>query len=173
MRVLPVLLLGGLCLSTAAAALPLLPKHPRVARHRTEMGAWRLDVATNPFSGTVVCRLRDRHGQAVYQQGAIGFRFRGGWDVAKAVYRLDGGPPRLWRNDLPELLRLGTPIDTGGIDNPTQGIVWIPLSRLGGVNAITIQPRPDRAQRVFHIGGFRGLYEAAIARGCTDSRFVR
>jgi hypothetical protein len=174
MRAFPLLLLAGLCLSKPAAALPLLAKHPPVTRHRTEIGDWRLDIGANPFSGNVVCRLRERHGHALYQQGAIGFRFRRGWDVADAVYRLDGGSPRVWRNDLPELVRLGTPIDTGGMDDPTRGIVWIPLSRLAAVNAISIQPRRDRAQRTFHISGFRGLYEEAIARGCTpDSRFVQ
>lgn len=174
MRVASGLFLAGLCLSASAAALPFFPKHPRIARHRTEMGEWRLDMSTNPFSGSVVCRLRDRHGQAFYQQGAIGFRFRAGWDVSNAVYRLEEGAPISWRNDLPELVRLGTPIDTGGIDNPTRGIVWIPLSQLEGVNAITIQPRPDRTQRTFRLSGFRGLYEEAAARGCSpDSRFVQ
>jgi hypothetical protein len=174
MRFASGLFVAGLCLSTAAAAFPFFPKHPRIARHRTEISDWRLDVSTNPFSGNVVCRLRERHGEAVYQQGAIGFRFRASWDVENAIYRVDGGAPRTWRNDLPELVHLGTPIDTGGIDNPTQGIVWIPLSRLEGANAIVIQPRPDRAQRTFHFAGFRGLYEDAVARGCTpDSRFVR
>lgn len=161
-------------LPSAAAALPVLTKHPRAERHRTEIGSWRLDVATNPFSGDVVCRLAERHGRAVYQQGAIGFRFPREWDVARAVYRPDGGAPRESRNDLPELVRLGTPIDTGGIDNSTGGTVWIPLSRLAHVNAVAIQPGPDRVQRVFHVGGFRTLYEDAVARGCTpDSRFVQ
>ncbi len=174
MRVPLVLFAVVLGLTPAAAALPFLPRHPQVERHRTEIGPWRLDVATNPFSGNIVCRLRERYDRAFYQQGAIGFRFPGGWDVNKAVYRLDGGLPRLWRNDLPELVRLGTPIDTGGIDNPSQGIVWIPLSRLQGVNSIAIQAREDRVPRTFRVGDFIALYEEAIARGCVPgSRFVR
>jgi hypothetical protein len=174
MRALAVLVAGCFGIASAADAVVLLPKHPRVVRHRTRVGDWRLDVARNPFSGDIVCRLRDAHGQAIYRQGAVGFRFRRSWDVAAAVYRLDGGEPRAWRDDLPELVRLGTPMDTGGIDNPTEGRVWIPLSRLSGVNAVAIQPRLDRAQRVFHLRGFRGLYELAQARGCVpDVRFVR
>jgi hypothetical protein len=170
----PIALMLACACAAPAAALPLLPKHPRVARHRTQVGDWRLDVSRNPFSGDIVCRLRDRHGDAVYQQGAVGFRFSKHWDVAKAVYRLDGGVPRAWRDDLPELLRIGTPIDTGGIANPSQGIVWIPVSRLAGVNAVAIEPRPDRRPKLFHFRGFRGLYELAVARGCApDARFVR
>lgn len=160
--------------SSAAGALPLLPRHPPVVRHRAQAGDWRLDINRNPFSGDIVCRLADRHGRAFYQQGAIGFRFRKGWDVADAVYRLDGGAAHVWRDDLPQLLRMGTPMDTGGIANPAEGIVWIPLGRLEGINAVTIQPRLDRAARAFHFRGFRGLYQLALARGCVpDSRFVR
>jgi hypothetical protein len=160
--------------ASAAGALPLLPRHPPVVRHRTDVGDWRLDISRNPFSGDVACRLRDRHGRAFYRQGALGFRFRRSWDVAEAVYRVDGGTVRAARDDLPELIRIGTPIDTGGIANATEGVVWIPAARLARANAVAVQPRPDRAVRIFRFRGFRGLYELAVARGCTpDSRFVR
>lgn len=152
----------------------IFPAHPAVARHRTSVGDWQLDIRFNRFSNEVTCRLRATNGRARYQGGAVGFRFARSWDVAEAVYRLDGGPPHAWRDDLPELVNLGTPIESGGLANPTGGVVWIPLHRLESINSIAIQPRRDRRARIFHFRGLKGLYELAQARGCiSDSRFVR
>lgn len=165
------------CAMLAACAsprLPLVPRHPPVARHHATVGDWRLDIAHNRFSDEITCRLRARHGKAFYQAGAVAFRFDDDWDVSQAVYRIDSGEPRRWREDLPELLRIGAPIDRGGVENAMRGLVWIPLRRLAEANNIAIQARPDRAARTFHFRGLKGLYETAIDRGCSpDSRFVR
>lgn len=158
----------------SAAATAFVPRHPALDRHRTEAGDWRLDIARNRFSGDVECRLRARNRHSLYQGGAVGFRFSSRWDVSEAVYRVDDGPLRTWRDDQPELTRLRTPVETGGMDNPSRGIVWIPRELLADANRITIQPRRDRRARTFHFRGLRGLYELARERGCVpDSRFVR
>lgn len=149
------------------------PRHALVQRNSTTMGDWRLDIAHNRFSDELVCRLRARDGHAIYLAHAVGFRFKHGWDVANAVYRLDDGAPRQARDDLPELIVQGTPVDRGGMDNANGGIVWVPFARLAESDSIAIEARPDRAARVFHFRGLIGLHEIAVARGCTpDSRFV-
>lgn len=156
----------------ASAALPILPHHPAIERHRAEVGEWRLDIARNPFSGEIVCRLRARDKRATYQASAIGFRFKKGWNVAEAVYRIDGGVPRRSRDDRPTLIALGAPIDSGPFDSPSRGIVWIPFRTLADANSVAVQARPDRRARVFHFRGLRGLMEVARARGCvSDNRF--
>lgn len=165
------------CALLAACAplrVPFIPRHPPVARNHATVGDWRLDIARNRFSQDMTCRLRARHKRAFYQAGAVAFRFDDDWDVAAAVYRIDGKEPRRWREDLPELVRIGAPIDRGGVENAMRGLVWIPLRRLTEANSIAIQPRTDRVATTFHFRGLKGLYETAIARGCfPDSRFVR
>lgn len=147
---------------------------PEVVRRRVDMGDWRLNIASNPFSGAVTCRLRARGGRAFYEGGAIGFRFDRDRDVADAVYRIDGAAPRRWRDDLPDLLALGTPIDTGDMQNPGEGIVRVPWRRLAAANSIVIQARRDADTRAFRFRGLKGLYAVAVQRGCTpDARFVR
>ena len=165
------------CAMLAACSLPRLPliaRNPPVARHRAAAGDWRLDIARNLFSEQITCRLHDRKKRAFYQSGAVAFRFDDDWDVSQAVYRIDGGEPRRSREDLPELLRIGTPIERGGVENAAQGLVWVPFRRLAEANRIAIQARPDRPARTFHFRGLRGLHETAVARDCApDTRFVR
>jgi hypothetical protein len=158
--------------SAGSTSLPAYAS--RTVRHRTEAGDWRLDISRNQFSQDVVCRLRSRNRRAVYSGGAVGFKFPRRWNVHEAVYRLDSGAPRAWRNDLPELLRLRTPVDTGGMDNPSSGIVWIPMRLLADANSVVIEPRLDRRPQAFHFRGLKGLYDLAVEAGCVpDSRFVR
>ena len=170
LRVAPLLLVMS---AGTAFAVPFIPRHPVVARHRTTIGDWRLDIARNRFSNDVVCRLRARDGHALYRGGAVGFRFPSRWDVGEAVYRIDDGPPRASRDDLPALIELRTPVDTGGMDNPSRGTVWVPFRLLVDANRVTIQPRRDRRARTFHFRGLKGLYDLARERGCVpDARFV-
>lgn len=172
MRLPAVMACAVLATAGASAAIPLFPKHPQVARHRSRAGDWQLDLARNGFSASLECRLRAGGGRAIFRSGAVGFRFRSGWDVGRAVYRVDGGPPRSWRDDLPELIRLSAPVDSGGLDNPSAGVVWIPFRLLADANSVAIQPRPDRRARTVHLRGLKGLLVLARERGCVpDSRF--
>lgn len=165
----------GIALSACAHPyVPLMPRHPDMARSEVAMGDWHLQRTRNPFSEAVTCRLWARKSKAFYQAGAVAFRFPKGWDVHEAVYRIDGGAIQSWRNDLPELVRIGAPIDQGSVINATAGLVWIPWSKLADANRIAIQARPDRLARIFHFSGLKGLYDTAVVEGCApDSRFVR
>lgn len=156
----------------AAPRIPLAPRHPPLAHHRTEVGVWRLDISHNRFSEEIVCRLGAKDKRSHFQAGAVAFRFPRSWNVHEAVYRVDGGAPRFSRDDIPELLRGGAPIDRGGVTNSSEGLVWVPFRLLRSANSIAIQARPDRAARTFHFRGLNGLYATAVARGCApNSRF--
>lgn len=158
--------------SGAAASLALLPRHPVLEKRKVIVGDWRLDVVGDRFSGKVACRLRAKDGHAIYRSGAIGFRFRSRWNVGQAVYRIDGGRPRVWRDDLPELVTSHAPVDAGGLDNPSAGVVWIPYRLLADANRVAIEARPDRRSRLFHFRGLKGLLATARERGCApDVRF--
>lgn len=157
-------------IATAAIVAPL--DAPRaagvIARHEARAGAWRLTIARNRFSETVFCRLRGPRMRV--ESGAVAFRAGRGRGVDGAVYRLDGGPPRRWRDDFPALARLGAPVETGGMDDPARGLVWLPLALLEGVRSVAIQPDPRHAPRAFRLTGLAGLLASARTRGCTDDR---
>jgi hypothetical protein len=145
-----------------------------VERHRSEAGDWELLVASDRFAATKSCQLRARNGEAFVDGAAIAFAFPKGWNTQGAIYRTGGDVPRHWRAELPELLRIGAPMDRGSVENPAHGLVWIPLRRLDAVNAIEIQPQPGMAPRTFRFHGMKGLYHAALSQGCTPaSRTVK
>lgn len=145
----------------------------RITHETARIGDWQLVIARNPFSGGIACRLRARDHRAFYRAHAVGFRFSSRWNVAQAVYRLDGASPRALRDDLPELIAHDAPLDRGGMDNAGGGVVWVPFDRLRGANAIAIQPRPDRREITFHYRGLATLHDIAVERGCSpESSFV-
>jgi hypothetical protein len=149
------------------------PHHPRITYETTRLGDWRLDIARDPFSGGIACRLRSGDHKAFYRADAVGFRFAAKWNVAQAVYRLDGGEPRTQRDDLPELIASGTPLDRGGMDNASGGVVWVPFETLRQANMIAIAPRPDRRAVTLHFRGLIALHDIAVERGCSpESSFV-
>lgn len=165
----------GLCALAAAPAHAGLLRHkPSLITHETlRLDDWRLDIARNRFSGAIACRLRARNARAFYRAGAVGFRFDPAWDVAQAVYRIDGGAPRAMRDDLPDLIALGVPLDRGGMENSGGGLVWIALATLRPATTIVIAPRPDGRPVTMHIRGMVGLHDLAVTRGCaSDASFV-
>ena len=101
----------------------LAARHGEVRHERTSLGEWRLDIARDRFSGAIACRLAARDHRALYRAQAVAFGVRDARDMDRAVYRIDGGPPRASRDDLPALIAARVPIDRGSMDNPQQGLV--------------------------------------------------
>lgn len=162
-----------LATSTPVAAFPFAGHPPRILYEKVRKGAWQLSIATNPFSGEIACLLRARNNKAIYRAGAVGFRFRRSWNTANAVYRIDGGSPRFTRDDLPDLVMRGTPIDSGNMENSSGGIVWIPFEHLLAIDSIAIQPRRDRKASTFRVPGLTELHQIALTKGCSpENRFV-
>lgn len=145
-----------------------------LTKHHVEVGDWRLDILVSRFSGSLTCRLRSRGGRMRYQAGGVGFAFDKDWHVGDATYRIDNGVSRSSRFDLAALIANETPMESGSMLNPTDGVVWVPYSNLANANSVTIQARPDRRPRTFRLTGLKGLYALAVTRGCQpESRFVR
>jgi len=168
------IILSLIAIATHVSAKNFLQPYRAITVSFIALGDWQLRIERNRFSGNIACRLRSRDHHGVYAGRAIGFRLGKHMDTTLATYRLDGGPAHEWRDQLPELIRLGTPIDGPGLDDPTGGFVWLPLSILRDVSRIAIQGRPDRRPEAFHLRGFAGLHDTARTRGCsTDQQFVR
>ena len=155
--------------AVAALRLPLVSPAAQVAKREMALGDWRLRIETGKFSQDKI-----RHHHVTYASGALGFRFARGVNTLGAWVRIADGEPRRWRDDLPELIHLGVGVDGASIDNPTDGIVWVPARQLDEASAITIQPAPRKAPVTYHLHGFAGLRDIARDMGCApDSRFAR
>lgn len=154
-------------------AAPVFLHHAKIVRTKQRIGDWEVEISRDPFSERQACRLRAANHAAFYANGAVAFRFKSRGDLREAVYRVDGAAPRHSRDDLPQLLALKVPIDRGGMDNASGGLVWIPYDRLVEANQVTIQAQPNRKPSDFQFRGLRAPHDIAIARGCApDSRFV-
>jgi hypothetical protein len=149
--------------------IPLRHESPPVKRGEYRQANWRLNIRRDTFSGKIVCRLRSRGGDVRFASGALAFRFPQNWSVTQAVYRIDNAPPRAWREDISELIRIGAPFDQGGVANPSSGQVWIPLSKLSVANVVAIEARPDRAPRTFRISGIEKMLTLAGQHGCSPA----
>ncbi len=170
-------LVAAICVALCGCAdfqVPLKHRNEQVAIRPVEAGDWQLLIARDRFSGETTCRLRARNDEAFVVGGAVGFAFPKNVNTHAAVYRIGGAAPRRWRDDLPELLRLGAPMDRGRVENPAQGLVWLPLRRLDHVNSVEIAPQPGGAPRTFYFRGLKGLYQTALSQGCMPaSRLVK
>lgn len=154
-------------------ARPFLLHDAEIVQAKTQIGDWILETARDPFSESQTCRLRAADHRAFYANGAVAFRLHARRDQRGAVYRLDDAAPRYVRDDLPQLLALQVPIDRGGMDNASKGLVWIPYDRLVEADKITIKLQHSNKLWEFRFRGLQLLYDIAQARGCTpDSRFV-
>ena len=168
------LLVAGAAPAAVHVRVPLISKAPQVAKRKQVLGDWRLEIVKGRFSGDVACHLRAKDKRVFYVANALGFRFGKRLDTLGAWIRLDGGEAYRWRDDLPELARLGVAIDGRNLDAPTGGIIWIPAAKLADVNRVQIQPRADKRARTYHLRGFAGLREIARTMGCApETRFVR
>lgn len=95
-------------------------------------------------------------------------------NVMKAAIRIDDEAPLRFEDLFGELTRLLTPYQGASLDNPTDGIVWIPFSKLKEADHVTIQPRPDRKPHLFSLGNVAALLDYARELGCSpENRLVR
>lgn len=127
---------------------------------------WNLQMKRDRFSGQIACKLQAGSQRILFRSGAVGFRFPGAWDTQLAVYRIDGGALKEWRNDIPELIQTGVPFDAGGMENPTLGIVWIPYRTVEHAHSVVIRARPGRRPATFRLEGLSAAHDDAVRQGC-------
>lgn len=143
------------------------------SRQTLKAGSWRLVVETEKFSGDIHCHLNDGAHGVVYTSGALGFGFGRSVHTLGGWVRIDDGAPLRWRDYLPELYRLDAPVNRSGLENATDGKVWIPAAALDHAQHLAIQPSEHRHPVTYSLTGLAQLREAGRSLGCTpDSRFV-
>ncbi len=165
-------------LLTAGLALALWPFHaPQTVTRAFSQPIWRMTIRADRFTGAVQCRVfqgaRSRPDVA-YARQSLAFRFGRGVNTLEASYRIDSHPAIAWSTVYPTLTNLGANLPGGRMDNPTGGLVLLPVSALVGAHGVTIRPTPGSRPRAFAIDGLADTLANARARGCsTDAAFVR
>jgi hypothetical protein len=155
-------LAGGLCCVEQAAAAN------RVEQYKSD--GWRVSARHDVFAGTTRCFIRSINHHIVYQPGALGFRFHRHRDTLDTWYRIDGGAPLRWQDRYPTLIASGAQIDGPALDNPTGGIVWLPIADLKDAKTVTVRTSGRGNGHAYALRGFPRVLDAARRLGCaTDT----
>ena len=150
---------------------------PQSVVRMTHLGAWRMSVRTDRFTGAVSCRLFK--GSAfepgvAYAHASLAFRFSPRLSTLDAVYRVDQGPARLWTSIYPSLVQLRAMPPAASLENPTGGLVVLPMTELTAARTVTIRPSPDSQPKIFQVARIADALAQARALGCSsDDDFVR
>ena len=143
--------------------------HGRQPNAPQRFGDWTLSVRTDSFSTGHVCKLTRPH--AEYQRQAVVFHLSPSTDTSAAVYRIVGGVPMTVQADQSELARLGFNLHDDNLDNPSGGLVRIPISRLVAAGDVRIETAAFSRSIKFNLGGLKPALEAAKAAGCRVEDF--
>ena len=164
-------LLPQLALPHMAVQNPFHPFKPnsrvevRTYRSRLDGGFTLVQVRDN-FSGSNACRL---DGRGVKVAGGVAtFSFGHGVDTANAAFRVDSGPVRTAGEVAQEAAGLGAPFLGGNLNNPSDGRVYIPWSKLTGAERVDIRPNPKSYHRTFVLGPLAAALAQARTQGCSD-----
>ncbi|HZK98990.1 MAG TPA: hypothetical protein VFC47_03735 [Caulobacteraceae bacterium] len=165
-------------LAILAILLAIWPWRPPQATDRTyAQPAWRFSVRRDRFTGGVECRLFQGSAMSpavAYARRSLAFRFARSPSTLEASYRIDRGPPLAWTKVYPALIAAGAGPPGGSMDNPTGGLVILPLTAIGGGHTVTIRPTPGSWPRTFHLDGLADTLATAKLQGCApDAVFVR
>lgn len=163
----------------AIAAVGLLaslwPFHgSQVSTKAYTLPTWSFSQSRDRFTQHLTCQVyTGPRGRPLVSYGrqAVTFRFPATVNTLQADYRLDSGPTRSWRDELPTLAETGFTPDRGGLDNPTGGLITLPARELSGVHLVTIRATPGSRPRAFSIDGLDDAIAAARAQGCGADAF--
>ncbi len=155
----------------AVIALLALPwMSPGVVHtHGQTVAGWRLTVTEDSFARQTTCLLR--RAKASYGRQALTLHLPQRVDAFTAVYRVDGGAPVQARADEIELAHLGFTLNADHLNNPSGGLVRIPVKRVTGAREVSVKTERQRHPESFRIEGLDKALAAAKAAGCKDDSF--
>ncbi len=154
------------------------PFHASQQTSRTfQQPTWRFTIRRDRFTRGVDCHVfqgSPGRPSIAYARHSLAFRFSSRLSTLEASYRVDSGPTAPWTRVYPTLVAGGATLPGASMDNPTGGLVILPLSALAGGHVITIRPTPRSRPRSFNIDGLGDALANAKARGCaSEAAFVR
>ncbi len=161
-------------LLTAALALSLFnplawmadPPTSHPAIRRAHVGAWSIAIAKDRFSGTSRCSITGR--DVSLHSGTAIFRLTRRGDTTRAVFRLDGGPPRAIADSFDAVQAKGFFPQRGWIVDPDGGEAALPASHLSGIRTVTWRASPGQHLRRIKVAHLDEAIATVRADGCGD-----
>lgn len=140
---------------------------------RYREGDWTVAIRHDSFAAQVRCTLQEKHRRLVYQPHAVGFRLGRSFKTTDIAYRVDGGEAVRWQDRVPQLIASGVQIDGPALDNPTAGIVWLPIEEVRDSRVVAIRAAAGGKVHRFQMRGFAAMFDAARRLGCaSDASFA-
>jgi hypothetical protein len=130
---------------------------------------WVLSVHKHVFSGTTQCKLQK--GRASYGRDAVVFDLGRRVDTADAIYRIDDGAPMRSRDDQMIIAERGFSLTSDSLDNPSAGLVRIPVERLQSAQVVRIEAQDNDHPMTFRISGLSAALVQSRGAGCDDQSF--
>lgn len=164
--------MGGSILLIASSLLSgLWPfnQERQTITERYVIPAWHIDATRDRFTQEMRCRIyqgNDKKPVVSFFQSALVFRFAHKLNTTRANFQVDMGKIRPWTAIYPELLGSGARLPGRSLDNPSEGMVILPVSILVGAQVVTIRPTPNSRPQRFGIGGFSDAFKSGVAQGC-------
>jgi hypothetical protein len=98
--------------------------------------------------------------------GAVIFKFGRHVDTSNAVYRLNFGPAYavgdlMINQDLRRIVEVDAPLE-----NPSSGVVAVPVSRLTGISQVSIRPNVHMAPQTFDVSALPAVLQLEASQGC-------
>ena len=150
---------------------------PQTTAKAFSLPVWRIATVKDRFTGDVRCRVYQgplKHPTVSYASKAVAFHFKVSMNTTDSYFRLDSGPVKAWRVEYPKLVKLGVQLEGDSLENPTGGLVILPVEDLVSVHSVTIRPDPKSTPRTFGVDGLSDAIANAVSHGCDpDSGFVR
>ncbi|MGI9170110.1 MAG: hypothetical protein ACR2FH_08050 [Caulobacteraceae bacterium] len=133
------------------------------------VGAWRIGVYHDTFTGAVSCSLRTN--RIHYRSETLIFRLGRGVETTHAVFRLDGGTPRPVAEAFHIDEARGFFPRRGWIDDPAGGDVALPRTYFPKVKRLWIRASPASQPQFFNVSRFAEALAGARAAGCAETAF--
>lgn len=139
---------------------------------------WVMTIQTDGFTGKVRCRLVFPktlfQGRITYAQKTLGFELGESENTLKAWYRIGNQPAKPWQDLYPALVGEKVPLGRGSLENPTNGVVLIPIEEIGNAQLVSIRVDENSPVKRFKLSGFTKSLAVAKVNGCAvDENFER
>jgi|GEM_PF-5883379 len=135
--------------------------------------AWHIDVVRDRFTQERHCRVYQgnrHHPSVVYAHHAVGFQFNKKFNTANAWIQIDGSRPQPWTSVYPDLVGAGATLPGKSMDNPTEGLVLIPMSAFKGAHVIVIRAVGTKRPVTFGVDGLNDVLGTAHNLSCDLDR---
>jgi hypothetical protein len=151
----------------AAMSLFGFGRPAQVETQRVNLRPWTLLVSKDRFTGAVTCLAQGRH--MSIQDDVVLFDLGPRQDTAAAVYKLDGGAARKTLASVPAGMLPRAVLDRTPLDNPSNGLVALPLASVSGVRRVDIRANARTQPVGFDLSGVPALLKAEAAHGCAGA----